>query len=138
MSLGWRESTLDVDVKICPESDRVMRALVGLKESLELNIELASPADFIPEIEGWEGRSPFAAQEGSVAFYHYDLYAQALSKIERGHHQDIRDVREMVTRGLIDPRKTLDYFKRIEPELFRYPAIDSATFRKAVEETFKA
>jgi len=38
---GWRESTLDVDLKIVPESDEVFRAIPRLKEELRLNIELA-------------------------------------------------------------------------------------------------
>ena len=39
--------------------------------------------------------SPFIVKEGPLAFRHFDLYAQALAKIERGHAQDLVDVREM-------------------------------------------
>ena len=59
-------------------------------------------------------------------FRHFDLYAQALSKIERGHAQDEGDVREMFDRGLVDRVKLLEYFSAIEPRLYRYPAIDPA------------
>jgi hypothetical protein len=38
---GWRETTIDVDLKIIPESDEIFRALPRLKEELRLNIELA-------------------------------------------------------------------------------------------------
>ena len=38
-----------------------------------------------------------------MAFHHFDLYAQALAKIERGHAQDVDDVREMLRRGLVEP-----------------------------------
>src|SRR5882672_8106156 len=92
--LGWRSSTVDVDLKFVPESDEVLRSLPALKERLQINVELASPADFIPELPGWQDRSRFVQQEGKLAFYHYDFYAQALAKIERGHQIDSMDVRQ--------------------------------------------
>lgn len=54
---GWRESTLDVDLKIIPHHDRLLRAIPELKESLHINVELASPDDFIPPLPGWEDHS---------------------------------------------------------------------------------
>src|SRR5690242_8886497 len=90
--LGWRDTTLDVDIKVHPEDERVMRAIPAVKERLHMNIEHASPADFIPPLPGWEERSPFIAQEGSLFFHHYDFYAQCLAKIERGHRKDRADV----------------------------------------------
>jgi hypothetical protein len=130
---GWRASTIDVDILMIPEDERVFRELPNLKESLELNIELASPADFLPEVPGWQDRSPFIERRGTVSFYHYDPYAQALSKIERGHAQDEADVREMIVRDIVDRRELLRCFERIEPRLHRFPAIDPASFRRAVE-----
>jgi hypothetical protein len=97
-------------------------------------VELASPAHFIPELPGWDERSPFITREGMVSFHHYDLYAQALSKIERGHAQDRQDVTEMLRRGLVDPARLRELFAQIEPKLYRYPAIDPASFRRAVED----
>jgi uncharacterized nucleotidyltransferase DUF6036 len=132
--LGWRTSTIDVDILIVPDSDRVYRALPHLKESLRINVELASPADFIPEAPGWRDRSPFIEREGRVAFHHYDLHAQALAKIERGHAQDRGDVREMLVRGLVDRERLRSLFEQMEPQLHRYPAIDPPSFRKALEE----
>lgn len=132
--LGWRSSTIDVDVKFEPETDRLFRALPRIKEKLELNIELASPDQFIPEIPGWQDRSAFIAREGRLSFYHYDFYAQALSKIQRGHAQDRSDVRQMMERGLVDPHELRRRFEEIEPYLYRYPAIDPVAFRRALEE----
>lgn len=134
--LGWRPSTVDVDLKLVPESDEILRAIAPMKERLEVNVELASPADFIPVPAGWEDRGLFIRQVGRLSFFHFDLYAQALSKIERGHQRDLADVAQMVQRGLVDPAKARDYFTRIEPQLFRFPAIDPPTFRRAVEEFF--
>ena len=136
---GWRNSTLDVDLKIegeAGEEDAVLKQVPGLKEELRINVELASPGDFLPELPGWRDRSPFIAQEGGITFFHYDFYAQALSKVERGHDKDLLDVREMLKRGLVEPRKALDLFGCIEPELYRYPAVDPASLRKTVEAAF--
>ena len=130
---GWRASTIDVDMKMVPDLDCVFRSIPEIKERLHINVELASPDDFIPVREGWEDRSPFIAQEGPLVFRHFDLYAQALSKIERGHAQDEGDVRELFDRGLVDRARLLEYFSAIEPRLYRYPAIDPAVFRRAVE-----
>lgn len=132
--LGWRLSTVDVDIKVDPESDRIFRALPRIKEKLEINIELAAPDQFIPQVPGWAERSTFIAREGRLSFYHYDFYSQALSKIQRGHSQDRQDVREMIDRGLIDRQELHRRFEQIEPQLYRFPAIDPAAFRRAVED----
>jgi len=133
---GWRASTIDVDIKMVPDTDRLFRAIPRIKESLHINVELASPADFVPVRAGWEDRSPFIAQEGPVAFHHFDLYAQALAKAERSHRQDVEDVREMTRRGLVTPAGMWEYFGTIESELYRYPALDARSFQQALEEIF--
>ncbi len=134
--LGWRTSTMDVDLVMQPESDAVLRAIPALKERLHLNVELASPDHFIPVPDGWEDRSPFIRTIGRMLFFHYDLYAQALAKVERGHTRDLADVHAMLDRGLIEPAKARAYFQQLEPKLYRYPAIDPPTFRQAVDEVF--
>ncbi len=132
---GWRESTVDVDIAFPdgPGPDELLRALPGIKDELELNVELASPADFVPVPAGWMERSPSIAREGSVSFLHYDLYSQALSKLERGHDRDLDDVDEMLARGLVERARLRELFAEIEPELYRYPAIDPPSFRRRVE-----
>lgn len=132
--LGWRDTTIDVDLKILPEADELLRALPDLKEDLQLNIELASPDDFIPPLPGWEERSTYIGREGSIDFFHYDFYAQALAKIERGHSTDMQDVRHMIEQGLIKPSRLMELFTRIEPQIYKYPAVDAKTFRAAIEE----
>ena len=134
--VGWRATTIDVDFVMRPEDEALLRAIPALKEELQINVELASPADFIPVPPGWEDRGTFVAQQGRVSFFHFDLYAQALAKVERGHRQDLADVHEMIARGLVEPRLAREYFDRVEPELYRFPAIDPPSFRRAVEEMF--
>jgi hypothetical protein len=133
---GWRETTIDVDIKLIPDRDEILREIPTLKEKLNLNIELAAPSDFIPLPEGWEERSPHIRTERKLAFHHFDPVAQVLSKAERGHDQDIRDIQEMIATGLVNPAEALIQFEAIEPELYKFPAIDPASFRTAVEDLF--
>ena len=132
--MGWRETTVDIDFSFVPERDEVYRALPELKESLHLNLELASPAQFLPELHGWQERSPFIAREGLVDFHHYDFYAQALSKIERGHDRDRADVASMLATGLVEPARLRELFAGIETELYRYPAVDPRSLKRALDE----
>ncbi|HJZ79217.1 MAG TPA: DUF6036 family nucleotidyltransferase [Pyrinomonadaceae bacterium] len=131
--LGWREATIDVDLKIIPETDEILRSLPRLKEQLHINIELASPDDFIPELPGWQDRSQFIRQEGKLSFHHYDFYAQALAKTERNFEIDRQDVAQLISSGLVVPQRLLELFARIEGELYRFPQLNRSTFRAAVE-----
>ena len=132
--MGWRDTTIDIDMRFNPELDELFRALPALKEELQINIELASPADFIPPLPGWEDRCEYIGREGKVAFYHYDPYSQALAKIERGHTQDLQDVQTMLQKGLLEREKLLSLYQAIESQLYRYPAIDPASFSQAVHQ----
>ncbi len=136
--LGWRPTTIDVDIRFVPERDALLRAVARLKDTLGINVELAAPLDFIPALPGWEERSAFVAQEGRLAVLHFDFYAQALAKIERGHAQDAADVAELFRRRLVEPRRLRELFARIEPELYRFPALDAAAFARAVDDAVRA
>jgi hypothetical protein len=133
---GWRSSTIDIDLRFEPDDDAVLRSLPELKERLDLNVELASPSDFIPELPDWRERSPFVARLGSLDVHHFDPYSQALSKVERGFEQDLEDIENMVRTGLVEPAIALRLFDAIEPDLYRYPAIDAATFAASVRRLF--
>jgi hypothetical protein len=130
---GWRPSTVDIDVRFEPDSDEPLRRIAELKERLRVNIELASPLDFLPPLEGWRERSPFRLREGNLEVFDFDPYSQALSKLERGFDLDLQDVTSMVESGLVVPRRLLTLFEGIEGELFRFPAVDPAGLRRAVE-----
>lgn len=136
--VGWRSSTVDIDLVMRPESDAMLRAIPELKERLRLNVELASPDLFIPVPPGWEQRSPIVARVGRVTFRHFDFVAQALAKIERGHSRDVADVQAMFARGLISAADVRAQFALVEPELFRFPSIDPPSFRRAVDLIFPA
>ena len=129
----WRESTVDIDITIIPENDRILRAIPDLKERLQVNVELSSPTHFVPPLRGWEDRCPFIAREGVLDFHHFDFYTQALSKIERAHRKDLLDVNSMLRHGLIDPKRLLVLFEEAADQLYRYPAVHPPTLHAAVE-----
>jgi hypothetical protein len=133
--LGWRPTTVDVDLKLLPDQDGVLRAIPRLKNELSVNVELASPGDFIPLPAGWEERSLPAEQGRKLGFYHFDPYSQALAKLERDHALDREDVRAFFASGLVEPARLLACFEEIEPLLYRFPAIDPPGFRARVERT---
>ena len=134
MLSGWRSTTIDVDLKLVPDQDSVLRAIPGLKNELQVNVELASPGDFIPLPAGWEERSPIADRGKRLIFRHFDPYSQALAKLERDHARDRTDVRALVRTGLVDPERLWSYYQEIEPELYRFPAVDPPSLRARVEE----
>lgn len=129
---GWRATTVDVDMRIEPDED-ILRLLPEMKDRLDLNIELASPADFLPELPGWRDRSPFLFRTGTLDVFHYDLYSQALAKLERGFAQDVADVETMVSSGEVRPAQLLVLYEAIEDQLYRFPAVEPRELRAAIE-----
>lgn len=131
---GWRAMTIDIDLKPDPEPPGLFEAIAILKDELDVNVELASPDEFIPAVPGWRERSLFIARHGPLDFFHYDPYGQALSKLQRRHDRDLLDARFLLEKGLIDAATLRQKFNLIEPQIIRYPAIDPASFRKSVHD----
>lgn len=80
---GWRETTIDGDLKLDPEPAGVFEVMPHLKRELAINVELASPADFLPRLPGWRERSRYVGRYGNLQVFQYDFVSQALSKPER-------------------------------------------------------
>jgi hypothetical protein len=134
--VGWRGTTVDVDLRVEPQRDEVFRALAELKERLDVNLELASPEEFVPVHPDWRSRSVFIEKQGALSFFHFDLHAQALAKVERGHAQDVADVAAMLARGLVGRESRWAYYQAVAPRVYRYPALDSSALERALELTF--
>lgn len=132
--LGFREQTIDIDLKLDPEPQGAFEAIALLKNRLNLNVELASPDDFIPRGGDWRERSRHIASIGRVEFFHYDFSLQALAKLERGHNQDLQDVASLVRGGYVSLEELRKRFTEIEPQLLRYPAVDPQQFKKKLED----
>jgi hypothetical protein len=135
--IGWRSSTVDVDIRLDPEPPGIFQAIAKIKQELNINIELASPQDFLPPLPGWRDRSVFIAKQGQISFYHYDFTAQALSKLSRGFDRDIKDVQAMYEQKLFALRELRDCFEAIAPELIRYPSLNPDLLRSRVENFVK-
>lgn len=130
--IGWRESTVDIDIRLDPEPPGIFQAIAKLKRELNLNIELASPQDFLPPLPGWRDRSLFIGKWGQISFYHYDFTAQALSKLSRGFDRDINDVQAMYQQGLFSLEDLQTSFEVIEPELIRFPSLKADELKERV------
>jgi len=130
--LGIRDQTIDVDLKMDPEPPGVFEVIARLKDELELNIELASPDDFLPALPRWREQSLPINTFGQVSFYHYDLRAQALAKLERGHDQDLKDVKALLERQAVSAADLWTAFEEMKPLLIRYPAIEADEFEKKI------
>ncbi|HEV2391375.1 MAG TPA: hypothetical protein VG146_03330 [Verrucomicrobiae bacterium] len=77
---GWRPMTIDVDLKADPEPPGFFEALALLKDELDINVELASPDDFIPAVPGWRERS--LRQEKGDAYSRYNALQRELVSFE--------------------------------------------------------
>lgn len=78
----------------------LMRQIAHLKDQLAVNAEEAAPGDFIPLPSGWRERARFIGRFGELDVFHYDPVSIALSKLARGHEQDLDDVRLLLGAGL--------------------------------------
>ncbi|MGE3840463.1 MAG: hypothetical protein AB7I50_02630 [Vicinamibacterales bacterium] len=128
---GFRESTIDAD--LYSDTEAVFREIQTVKERLGLNIEFARPEDFVPPLEGSDGRHVFIRTVDRVTFYHYDPYAQLLSKVVRGFTRDLDDARMFVQSGMVEPGR----FRRLVEEIptaayAKYPAITPEAVLEAV------
>ena len=131
--IGWRAYTHDVDVRIeADDADPLLRSITRLKDTLDVNVELAGPLDFLPEPAGWRDRSAFVGRFGELDVFHTDFTLQALSKLQRGFTQDLCDVAAMLDRGLTTATAIRDTFAELEPGMFRFPALDPDRLRDAV------
>ena len=133
---GFRAMTKDIDLSFAPEPHGTAEALRELKDLLDINVEPAAPADFIPPLPGWQDRSLFIARHGSVDFFDYDPYSQVLAKVERGHARDLDDAHSFVSSGLVDPTRLRALFANVREGLVSdsaYVAIDPDAFEQKVD-----
>lgn len=126
---GWRGATIDIDLRMDPEPAGVFAAIAAVKDALAVNIELASPRDFVPALEGADSRARFVARCGQIDFWHEDPYTQALAKLVRYHERDRTDLAAMVAMGLVVPTRLAALVEQAAEALLRYPALDAASVR---------
>lgn len=116
---GLRQQTLDIDLAIEVDNQdhsAFIATVRELKNSLSLNIEEASPGDFIPLPAGYRERSQYIGRYGQLDVFHFDLYSVALSKIERGTGEDLSDVLALLQSGHLKMADLTRYFHEILPK----------------------
>ena len=134
---GFRPRTLDIDYRIelsAGDDTQFIQALRATQRVVQLNVEPASPADFIPLPAGWRERSRFLVQEGGITVYAFDPLSTALAKIERGQERDIDDVLALCRSGVLNADQIAQGFEeisvRIETEAL--PRITEQDFRRKI------
>jgi hypothetical protein len=129
---GWRAASVDVD--LCAEEESVFRDIQGIKERLNVNVEFARPEHFVPPLRGSAERHVFVETVGRISFFHYDPYAQVLSKVVRGFERDLDDARAFVRSGMVDPATLRALVEAIpDSEYARYPSLSRAAVEQAVD-----
>ena len=134
---GSSATTQDIDVEVA--AGDMYQTIGQLKQQLNINIEFASPGDFIPLPHNWQQVSRYVGRYGKVDVFYFDFYSIALSKIERGNARDLQDVTLLLAQKVITLPE-LDRlaqeiavqmgkgaYKRLDPHAFltRYQAIRS-------------
>jgi hypothetical protein len=121
----WREMTVDLDIKADPEPKGFFEGIAKVKITENANIELASPDQFVPQLNGWKNRSIYIDTFNETDFYHYDPYGQVLAKLERFHPRDKSDIENFVGSGIVSPERLLKLFQEVGDQCIRYPSIDA-------------
>lgn len=130
---GWRSQTIDAD--LFSEQEEVFRDIQAIKERLDVNVEFVRPEHFVPELAGSADRHVFIETIGPVAFYHYDPYAQILSKVVRGFHRDVEDAGHFIKSGMVEPERLRSLVAQIPDSAYsRYPSLSPAAVRKVVDD----
>lgn len=130
---GWRDSTVDVDLHA--DDLAVFGNIQRVKERVGANVEFVRPEDFVPPLEGSEDRHVFIETIQAVSFYHYDPYAQLLSKVVRGFARDMQDAENLVGSGMVDAERFRALVGGIPESAYAsYPALSPEAVRAAVDD----
>ena len=130
---GWRPTSIDADFFAPDES--VFRDIQGIRERLNVNVEFTRPEQFVPALEGSEGRHVFIETVGRVSYYHYDPYAQVFAKVVRGFDRDLDDARHFVVSGMVDAAKLLELVRSVPLFAYaKYPSLPRDAVVQAVED----
>jgi hypothetical protein len=101
--MGLRSgTTMDIAISIeAANEDEMVAAIRRIVDQSQINIEFASPGDFIPLPAQWMSQAHFVGRYGSIDVFYFDFYSLALSKISRGSDRDLIDVQLLLRHHLI-------------------------------------
>ncbi len=115
-------ATQDIDLEIrADDEDELSEAIRQLKDSMKINVEFASPADYIPLPPQWEMHTRYIGRYGSLDAFYFDFYSIALSKIQRASTRDINDVRLLLQQSYIDLQGLDDTYQAVLPQVGKRP-----------------
>jgi hypothetical protein len=123
--------TQDIDIQVggVNEGDLII-SIQRLIQQMQINIEFASPKDFIPLPSQWETHAQYVGRYGQIEVFYFDFYSIALSKIERGTTRDIEDVKLLVQQQRIALDELDAAYQEVLAQLGkgRYPKITPERF----------
>ncbi len=103
IDLGLRSATLGIDYAADADDPAALaeleQAIRRLKNELDVNVEPASPADFLPIPTYALTRSTFIGRYGQVSVYHYHLASLVIAKVARAFEQDLDDAEQLLRSG---------------------------------------
>lgn len=114
--------TEDIDVEVrASQEDEMLEAIRKLKDTMQINIEFASPADFIPIPKQWEINARYIGRYDMIDAFYFDFYSIALSKIQRGSTRDINDVRLLLQQKIITLPELDGAYNEVLPQVGKRP-----------------
>ena len=113
--------TLDIDIHITLDPTNLTAQVAQLKQRLNINIEFASPGDFIPLPHSWETRSEFIRRYDQVDAFYFDWYSITLSKMQRANRQDVVDIQLLIRQGYVDVTELDILYKDVLAKIERPP-----------------
>ena len=117
-----RGSTQDIDIEIrSANEDEMSESIRRLKDTMKVNVEFASPSDFIPIPSQWETNAKYVGRYGSIDVFYFDFYSIALSKIERGSTNDVNDVKLLIQHGIITLQELDNAYNEVFPRVGKRP-----------------
>jgi len=123
--------TEDIDIQVSGANEgELIVAIQRLIQQMQINVEFASPKDFIPLPRQWETHARYVGRYGEVEVFYFDFYSIALSKIERGNNRDIADVKLLVQQKIINLEELDAAYQEVLAQLGkgRYPRITPERF----------
>ena len=127
VGLGLRGATLHIDYVAVSDDPAALedleRAIRGFKDELDVNVEPASPADFLPVPRSVLDRSRYVERHGQVGVYYYHLPTQVIAKAARGLELDLADAEGMIRSGAVtwnDVRATWEEIRSSPTGWLRY------------------